>query len=95
MSIEEAISVIRNAGASRKEHIAAACVLADNPKTPLKYLVECLRYKGLCTEIAVMKLYVRTRRNRIDTSIEALIVDAENWLEYLEDTNYAESPREC
>ena len=83
MSIDEAIQVIRNPESAFNDCVEAAGLLADTPETPLMYLVECLKRGGLPAELAAMKLYLRTGRPRWDASVEGVILNHDDWLNYI------------
>ena len=87
MTIEEAIAIIRNPQSSFEDCIKAADCFVVSKETPLIYLVECLKRKGLCAEIAATNLYARTKRPRPDKTIHGICFDPEGWTNYLKQMN--------
>jgi len=82
MTNEIAIAVIRNPDSTFEKCVDAAGVLAESEATPLDYLVECLKRRGLPAEIAAMKLYQRTKRLKPKSSHE-FISNHDDWLNYV------------
>jgi len=87
MSIEEAIETIRNPNSTFVEQVNAADTLAQSPDTPLEYLLECLRRKGLPAETAAMRLYIKTKRPQIPPDITGFVSDYDDWRSYLRQRN--------
>ena len=86
MSIETAITVLRDANANWTKKVEAAGELTSSGETPLEYLVDCLKIRGLPAEMAATKLYVRTKRPREDNSITSVVLDFDDWSDYLKRT---------
>jgi hypothetical protein len=82
MKYDEAIAIITNPKSTLIESLEAVNSLTETDETPLFYLVECLKRKGHCAELAAMKLYKRTNRPRGGTA-EDVILDYDDWLNYL------------
>jgi len=87
MTIEEAIAIIREPNSSFEECVKAADCFIISKETPLAYLVECLKRKGLCAEIAATNLYARTKRPRVDKTIRGVSLDPTDWTMYLKQMN--------
>jgi len=87
MNAEEAIAIIRNPESPFEECIKAADCFIISKETPLGYLVECLKRKGLCAEIAATNLYARTKRPRVDKTIRGVSLDPTDWTNYLREMN--------
>lgn len=84
MDLDEAKRVIRDPEASFVAHVTAAAVLASDPASTYRDLLECLRYQGLPSETAATQLYFRTKRVRTDDSIMSVVLDYDDWELYLE-----------
>lgn len=82
MTNEQALEIIRDTNSDFNKCVEASGVLAESDSTPLEHLLECLKRRGLCAEIAAMKLYKRTKRPS-PTSPNEFILDWENWSNYL------------
>ena len=84
MTIEEARRIIQNDVASFSEWVTAAGVLTSSNESSTDDLLCCLRRRGLPAEMAAVTLYARTARPRAGDSIESFVVDAKDWLDYLQ-----------
>jgi len=84
MTTEEARETIRDDAASFSAWVTAAGVLTSTEESTLEDLLLCLDRKGLPAEMAATTLYVRTKRPLKDNSPLSLVVDSQNWQEYLQ-----------
>ena len=83
MTIEQARKTIRDDSASFSAWVTAAGVLTSKEETTFEDLLSCLDRKGLPAEMAATTLYVRTRRPTKDESPLSLVLDSQDWREYL------------
>lgn len=90
MTTDEAISVIRDAKSTFEKCVEAAGVLTQSESTPLNYLVECLKRRGLPAEIAAMRLYKITNRPGPKTPYE-FIADHDDWAAYVKQHSESKS----
>jgi len=82
MTFEEAKRIIANDRAAFQDWVLATAVISSSSDAKPEDLIECLKRKGLPAEMASTALYSRTKRQPPD-SIEGLVMDAENWVDYL------------
>jgi hypothetical protein len=83
MTIEEARSTISNDGATFQDWVLAAAVLSSAKESSLEDIIGCLKRRGLPAEMAATALYARTRRPQATDSIESLIMEPEDWRNYV------------
>jgi hypothetical protein len=83
MTIEEARRTILDDTASFSAWTTAAGVLTSTDESTLEDLLRCLDRKGLPAEMAATTLYLRTKRPLRDDSPLSIVVDPQNWREYL------------
>lgn len=83
MTLEEAKQTIENDSASFSNWVMAAGILTSSSESSLEDLVACLKRKGLPAEMAATALYVRTKRPRLDDSIQSIVLDQQDWADYV------------
>lgn len=83
MTLEDARKIIRDDAAQWSAWAEAAGVLAQSHESSFEDLLECLKRRGLPAETAVCALYVRTKRPRKDKSIASVVLDYNDWSDYL------------
>jgi hypothetical protein len=83
MTLSEAKQVIRNDSSEFSEWVFAAGVLTSSQESSLDDLLACLKRRGLPSEMAATALYVRTKRPRRDDSISSIVLDHDDWAEYI------------
>jgi hypothetical protein len=88
MNLDEAKLVIRSTNAEWVRLVEAAGIITDSRKSSFEDLLECVKRKGLCAELAVCALYVRTARPRRDDSVQSVVLDANDWEHYLKQAGH-------
>jgi hypothetical protein len=88
MTIEEAKALVRDGCDNWPKLVEAAGTICDAPESTFDDLLACLKHRGLPQEFAAMKLYVRTKRPRVNKAIESLITDPQDWAEYLRENRF-------
>jgi len=81
--------MIRDASLTWNQHVEAAGVITSSKESSYEDLLACLRIRGLPSEWGACSLYVRTRRVRQDSSIESIILDHDDWQNYLKQHEHA------
>jgi hypothetical protein len=83
MRLEEARMSIRDPNVSFTRHCLAAAAITASEEIQFGDLIECLRRTGLPAELAATRLYVLTGRAREDDTPSSLILDPDDWEDYL------------
>ena len=83
MTLQEAKQAIRNDAGGFSEWVYAAGVITSSPESSFDDLLACLKRRGLPSEMAATTLYVRTKRPRQDDSIHSIVLDHDDWAEWL------------
>jgi hypothetical protein len=83
MPLEEARKLIANGCENWPRLVDAAATISYSPEATFADLLACLAHRGLPSEFAAMKLYLRTKRPRADQSIQSFVMDRQDWTEYL------------
>ncbi len=83
MTLEEAKQAIRNDTAPFSSWVMAAGILTSSTESSLDDLVACLKRRGLPAEMAATALYVRTNRPRLNDSIETIILNQQDWADFV------------
>ncbi|HZR21422.1 MAG TPA: hypothetical protein VFE51_29335 [Verrucomicrobiae bacterium] len=76
--------MIRDSSLTWNQHVEAAGVITSSKESSYGDLLACLRVRGLPSEWAACSLYTRTGRARQDDRIESIILDHDDWQNYLE-----------
>ena len=83
MTLEEAQCLIRNDKAGFAELAHAAVEIASSSDSTFQDLLICLKRNGYTAEIAATALYVRTKRPQIPPDITGVVLDYDDWRNYL------------
>jgi hypothetical protein len=83
MTFQEARQTIRNDSCSFSEWVYAAGVLTSSQESSLDDLLACLKRRGLPSEMAATALYVRTKRPRQNDSVHSIVLEHDDWHEWL------------
>jgi hypothetical protein len=86
MTIEEARRVIRDDNQRLSRQVRAATVLCGSPESSLEVLLACLKHPDrMVSRPAATELHRRTGRPEKDDQTEFLVVDYQDWCDYLRD----------
>ena len=91
MNLEEARKIIRDPNAPFTRHFLAAAAIINSKEIQFSDLIECLKRPGLPAEIASTTLYVLTGRTREDDTPSSLVLDPDNWENYLKENKLIEA----
>lgn len=83
MTLAQAKHLIADDEAKFQDWVHATAVITSSPESSFEDIIECLKRRGLPAEMAATALYSRTKRERAAGSIEAFIVDADDWKDYI------------
>jgi hypothetical protein len=83
MTLDEARTFLRDDNASWVRWCEASAELCHSSESSFEDWLLCLSRRGLPAETGACKLYVVTKRQRANDSIDSFVLDAENWREYL------------
>lgn len=83
MELSEARKVVVEGSGDWPRLVEAAGTICDMPDCSFDDLLACLKYRGLPSEFAAMRLYLRTKRPRANDSIESFVMDWQDWSDYL------------
>ena len=86
-SLGEAKRMIRDSGLSWNRRVEAAAIITSSKDSSYDDLLACLRIRGLPAEYAASALYVRTRRPKKDDRVESIILDHDDWRQFLSEQN--------
>ena len=96
MTIEEARRAIQDNTQRLSRQVMAATVLCESPESSLEDLLACLKHPDkMVFRPAAAELHRRTGRPEKDDQTEFLVIDYQNWRNYLADPSKPEaiSPR--
>jgi hypothetical protein len=88
MSVEQARVILSNDQAPFVDWCQAAFRLCSLPGASFEDWLLCLSRRGLPAETAATKLYSVTNRPRLDDTIDSLILDSNDWREYLKSQKF-------
>ena len=83
MSLDEARAFLRDDNASFVRWCEAAGELCASSESSFEDWLLCLSRRGLPAETGVCRLYVATKRARTDDLINSVIVNHDDWEQYL------------
>ena len=93
MTIDEARRIVRDEGQRLSRQVKAATVLCGSPESSLEDLLACLRHRDrMVFRPAAAELHRRTGRPEKDDSVEFLVVDYQDWCDYLRARRSAVGP---
>jgi len=80
--------MIRDSGLAWNRHAEAAAIITSSSESSYDDLLACLRIRGLPAEFAACVLYVRTQRPKKDDRVESVILDHNDWGQYLNEQKF-------
>ncbi len=83
MTIDAARATLKDDDARFVRWCEASFALCEAVESDYEDWLLCLSRRGLPAETAAIKLYNRTKRPRLDESIESFCMDADDWREFL------------